>query len=76
MSDGRHTHIWKKHDQHLEAVLQRIQGANGTLNPPKCEFSKTKLTFLGHVIDVDGIRADPAKTEAIVKMTPPTIQQN
>ena len=72
MSDGRHTHIWKKHDQHLEAVLQRIQGANGTLNPPKCEFSKTKLTFLGDVIDVDGIRADPAKTEAIVKMTPPT----
>jgi len=40
-----------EHDQRLEAVLKWIKGANGTLNPPKCEFSKTKLTFLGHVID-------------------------
>ena len=61
-----------EHDERLEAVLNRIQDANGTLNPPKCEFSKSKLTFLGHVIDSDGIRADPAKTQAIVKMSPPT----
>ena len=61
-----------EHDQHLEAVLQRIQDANGTLNPPKCEFSKSKLTFLGHVIDADGIHADPAKAQAIVQMSPPT----
>ena len=61
-----------EHDQHLEAVLKHIQDANGTLNPPKCEFSKTRLTFLGHVIDSNGIRADLAKTEAIMKMTPPT----
>lgn len=64
--------IQAEHDQHLEAVLKRIQDANGTLSWPKCEFSKTKLTFLGHVIDADGIRADPTKTEAIVKMSPPT----
>ena len=61
-----------EHDERLEAVLNRIQDANGTLNPPKCEFSKSKLTFLGHVIDSDGIRADPAKTQAIVKMSPPS----
>ena len=34
-------------------------------------FQKTKLTFLGHVIDADadGIRADPEKTKAIVNMS-------
>ena len=46
----------EEHNERLEAVLKRIEAANGTLNPPKCEFSKNKLTFLGHVI---GIRADP-----------------
>ena len=49
-----------KNDQHLEAVLRCIEEANVTLSPQKCEFSKTnKLTFLGHVIDVGGITADP-----------------
>ena len=62
----------KEHDECLEAVLKRIEAANGTLNPPKCEFSKNKLTFLGHVIDTDGIRADPTKTKAITEMSSPT----
>ena len=33
---------------------------------------KSKLTFLGHVINADGIRADPAKAQAIIQMSPPT----
>ena len=61
-----------EHDQRLEAVLRRIEDAGATLNPQKCEFSKDKLTFLGHVIDAEGIRADPEKTEALRKMSPPT----
>ena len=61
-----------EHDQRLEAVLRRIEDAGATLNPQKCEFSRDKLTFLGHVIDAEGIRADPEKTEALRKMSPPT----
>ena len=61
-----------EHDQHLEAVLRRIEEANVMLSPQKCEFSKTKLTFLGHVIDAGGIRADPEKSKAIVDMSLPT----
>ena len=41
-----------EHDQHLETALKCILNANGTLIPPKYEFSKTKITFLGYVIDV------------------------
>lgn len=61
-----------EHDRRLEAVLTRIEKAGVTLNPQKCEFSKNKLTFLGHVIDANGITADPEKTKAIVEMDPPT----
>ena len=42
-----------EHDNYLKAVLNQIEEAIVTLSPQKCEFSKTKLTFLGHVIDVD-----------------------
>ena len=52
-------------------VLKRIKAAGITLNPTKCEFGRTKLTFLGHLITHDGISADPAKTSAIKNMRPP-----
>ena len=35
----------------------------------KCEFAKSELLFLGH--HKDGIRADPAKTAAIMEMRSP-----
>ena len=60
-----------EHDQGLKAVLKRIEKAGATLNQQKCEFSKSKITFLGHVIDANGITADPEKTKAIVEMSPP-----
>ncbi|XP_042147960.1 uncharacterized protein K02A2.6-like [Ixodes scapularis] len=59
------------HDAKLLAVLQRLKEAGMTLNSRKCEFRKTKIKFLGHVLDSNGIAADPEKTEAIRKMSPP-----
>ena len=61
-----------EHNQRLEAILRRVKEAGATLNSEKCEFCKETITFLGHVIDAEGIRADPEKTEAISKMCPPT----
>ncbi len=61
-----------EHDERLAAALTRIKEAGVTLNVSKCEFKKSKLNFLGHVIDADGIRADPDKTSAIRNMLPPT----
>jgi len=33
----------------------------------KCEFRKTELRFLGHVISAESIKADPEKTMAVTK---------
>ena len=60
------------HDSRLSAVLKRIQDAGVTLNASKCEFGKSQLKFLGHIVDQDGVRADPDKTSAIIDMSPPT----
>lgn len=61
----------EEHDTRLAAVLQRLEEAGATLNKEKCEFYKSSIKFLGHVIDSDGIRADPEKTDAIISMQPP-----
>ena len=42
------------------------------MNPDKCKFRMTKLKFLGHLIDENGIHPDPDKTAAIHEIAPPT----
>ena len=60
-----------EHDEHLHAVLKWLVSVGVTLNTNKCEFSKSELKFLGHIVNEHGIQVDPDKTKAILKMQPP-----
>ena len=62
----------EEHDATLKMVLTRLQTAGLTLNTEKCQFSKTSLKFLGHIIDRSGVRPDPDKISAIQRIKPPT----
>ena len=62
----------KEHNERLRAALLRIKESGATLNLSKCEFSKKQIKFLGHLIDGNGIRADPDKTTAITEMKEPS----
>ena len=59
----------QEHDSYLQMVLTR---SGLTLNKAKCEFSKTTVKFLGHIIDETGVRPDPEKIIAIQKIKTPT----
>ena len=52
------------HNHRLRLVLQRLQDAGVTLNE-KCQFSKSRVKCLGHIIDSEGVHADPMKVETI-----------
>lgn len=54
-----------QHLERLEAVFSRLAENNLKLKPSKCEFFKSKVTYLGHVVSEEGIQADPDKIEAI-----------
>ena len=58
----------EEHDTRLHKVLQKLQSQGVTLNRQKCEFSRRRLTFLGHIIDEKGISPDPQKTNAVQEM--------
>ena len=60
-----------EHDRQLIAVLQRLVEAGVTLNRDKCEFNKESIKFLGHIINKEGIRADPDETSTILDMKAP-----
>lgn len=55
----------EQHITRLEKVFQRLQEYNLKLNPKKCKFFKTKVTYLGHVVSSEGIQTDPSKVEAV-----------
>ena len=61
----------QEHDARLCSALVQIQSAGLTLNAEKCEFSKSEIMFLGHVINKDGISPDPDKTNAVLAMPEP-----
>ena len=45
----------------LEEVMKAIDKANLTLNPKKCSFGKTEISFWGMIFLSSGVRPDPKK---------------
>ena len=63
---------FEEHLQRLEAVFERLAQHNLKLKPSKCDFFKTSVTYLGHVVSSKGIATDPEKTAAIKNWQPPS----
>ncbi|KAK2725576.1 hypothetical protein QYM36_000169 [Artemia franciscana] len=61
----------EEHDQRLSAILRRARKKGIRFNSEKCEFSKDKVKYFGHIISRDGIKPDPEKIRAIQDMPSP-----
>ena len=55
----------KEHKRHVRLVLERLRSAGLYLNLTKCVFCVEEVSFLGFVVNKEGIQMDPAKVEAI-----------
>lgn len=53
------------HNERLQLVLWRIREAGLKLSPQKCRILRTSITYLGHVIDKNGIKTDTEKIKAV-----------
>ena len=62
----------EEHEKHLQEVFSKVMKAGLKLNRSKCEMRKKEVEFLGYLISKDGIKPDPKKIEAILKMPEPT----
>ena len=59
------------HLDNLEAVLHWLQQHDVRVNKRKSVFLAETVTYLGHVIDAEGLHKSPILTEAIVQAPPP-----
>ncbi|GKA55448.1 putative reverse transcriptase domain-containing protein [Tanacetum coccineum] len=55
----------KEHEGHLKLALRLLKEEKLFTKFSKCEFWLSKVKFLSHVIDIEGIHVDPAKIESV-----------
>jgi transposase InsO family protein len=63
---------FEDHIRHLDTVFQLIRKANLRLQMKKCQFARTILEFLGHIVSREGVSLDPKKILAINAFPAPT----
>ena len=61
----------QEYEQHLQIVLQTLREKQLYAKLSKCDFWLKEVSFLGHIVSIEGIRVDPTKIEAIVSWKRP-----
>ena len=54
----------EEHVKILQAVFKKLSKAGLKLKPSKCEFFKSEITYLGHIVSNEGRAMDPKKIKA------------
>jgi hypothetical protein len=61
-----------KHKEHLKIVMKMLREKKLFAKLRKCEFWLEEVSFLGHVVNKNGLAIDPAKVKAVVEWKRPT----
>jgi hypothetical protein len=59
------------HLKHMKRVFLKCKQFRISLNPKKSQFSLKKGKLLGHIVSTEGVKIDPARVEAIQKLSIP-----
>jgi hypothetical protein len=65
------SHSHEDHLQHLRKTFLKCRKYGISLNPKKSLFALREGRLLGHIVSADGVKIDPARIEAIQKLSLP-----
>lgn len=65
-----------EHDAKFKKLAERLRNANLTLQTDKCEFLRTEVRYLGHLISADGLKPDPKNIAAVREFKAPKTPKN
>jgi len=57
---------WEEHLKHVKKTLDVLRRENLYVKVSKCEFGKTSLNYLGHIVGGGELKIDPSKVVVIV----------
>ena len=61
----------EEHVKHVREVLEILRQQKLYAKLAKCDFGKSELTFLGHVVGAEGVKVDPKKIEVVKEWPDP-----
>ena len=61
----------QEHIEHLKKVFDLLRKSKLYAKESKCDFFKTEIHYLGHMISAEGLKMDPAKIEVILQWPHP-----
>ena len=68
-----HAKDFDQHCEHLaEVLLTRFREHNLRVKISKCSFAAPQVSYLGHLISVEGVSPDPAKVVAVKNLKAPS----
>ena len=56
---------FEEHIERLDKVFARVRQEGLKLSPSKCEFMKSRVKYVGHIVSEAGIEPDPSKIEKV-----------
>ena len=66
----------EEHIERLRGVFKKLSAAGLRLKPSKCEFFKSRITYLGHIVSKDGIETEKKKVITIQEwLIPKTVTE-
>ena len=63
---------FKDHLKDVRICLDRLDRSNFSIKPKKCFFAIKEVEYLGHIITPDGVKPQPKKVDAILRLAPPS----
>ena len=57
----------EQHDEHLREILETLRKERVYEKFSKCELWSREASFLGHIVNQNGIVVDPTKIEAVMR---------
>ncbi|KAL6459407.1 hypothetical protein MHYP_G00328790 [Metynnis hypsauchen] len=62
----------EQHEERLLKVLSRLSENGLKLSLDKCQFCRSQVRYVGHIVSERGVATDPSKIEAVARWEQPT----
>ena len=59
----------------VEQVLVRLRNTSSKVNTEKLNSNKTEINYLGHIVSSEGVKPQPRKIKAIMKIYCPNVRR-
>jgi hypothetical protein len=66
----------EQHEQYLRQVFALLRAHQFYCKLSKCDFNKSQVKYLGHIVGAAGVMVDPAKTAVVAAWPTPTCAQD